>query len=77
MKFIKIISLGAHYERLARKRCLSFASISSEISEAKLDLLHGQSHAGYVSVGVFIGNKARNIKIGDCTKNLLENPVVL
>ena len=77
LKFIKIVSLGTHYDRFARKRCLSFASISSEISEAKLDLLHGQSHIGYVSFGVFIGNKARNISIGDCIKSFLEIPVVL
>ena len=43
LKSIKIVPLGTHYDKFARKRCLSFASISSEISEAKLALLHGQS----------------------------------
>ena len=77
LKFIKIVPLGTHYDRFARKRCLSFASISSEISEAKLALLHGQSQGRCVSFGKFIGNKARNIKIGEFINSLLEIPVVL
>ena len=77
LKSIKIVPLGTHYDKFARNRCLSFASISSEISEAKLALLHGQSQGRCVSFGKFIGNKARNIKIGEFINSLLEIPVVL